>query len=196
MANVYSQVYIQLIFAVKGRSNLIRNDRREDAQKYITGIIQNKGQKVLAIYSNPDHIHILVGLNKFDVSISELVRDIKASSSKMINEERWFPGKFHWQEGYGVFSYSKSQIDQVAKYVLNQEAHHKKQTFRQEYVEILENLRLISRTSICLNFMKVRKGIDLPLLRSWFRALSCFLQTYGFYEADKKVRGRFFLMRE
>ncbi|UOE41667.1 IS200/IS605 family transposase [Chryseobacterium suipulveris] len=158
MANVYSQVYIQLIFAVKGRSNLIRNDRREDVQKYITGIIQNKGQKVLAIYSNPDHIHILVGLNKFDVSISELVRDIKASSSKMINEECWFLGKFHWQEGYGVFSYSKSQIDQVAKYVLNQEAHHKKQTFRQEYVEILEKFEIDFKNEYLFEFYEGEEG--------------------------------------
>lgn len=142
MPNVYSQIYIQFIFAVKGRANLIRPDKRESVQKYITGIVQNKGQKILSIFANPDHIHILVGLNKLDVSLSELVRDIKSDSSTMINKENWFKGKFHWQEGYGAFSYSKSQIDKVVKYITNQEEHHKKQSFKEEYIGILKKYKI------------------------------------------------------
>ena len=120
MANTYSQIYIQFIFAVKGRESQILESHRERLQQYITGIIRSKEQKLLAIYANPDHIHLLVGFNKLDIKISDFVRDIKSNSSKIINEENWFIGKFHWQEGYGAFSYSKSQIDNVVKYILNQ----------------------------------------------------------------------------
>ena len=120
MANTYSQIYIQFIFAVKSRESQILESHRERLQQYITGIIRSKEQKLLAIYANPDHIHLLVGFNKLDIKISDFVRDIKSNSSKLINEENWFIGKFHWQEGYGAFSYSKSQIDNVVKYILNQ----------------------------------------------------------------------------
>ena len=98
MANTYSQIYIQFIFAVKGRESQILESHRERLQQYITGIIRSKEQKLLAIYANPDHIHLLVGFNKLDIKISDFVRDIKSNSSKLINEENWFLGKFHWQE--------------------------------------------------------------------------------------------------
>jgi putative transposase len=137
MAGTYSQIYIQIVFAVKGRDNLISIRWKEELYKYITGIITNEGQKLPAINGMPDHIHILVGL-KPAKALSELVRDIKANSSRFINEKAWIPGKFEWQEGYGAFSYSHSQIPNVVKYIENQEKHHKIKTFREEYLEFLK----------------------------------------------------------
>ncbi len=142
MANTYSQIYIQIIFAVKGRENLVVEEKRNELEKFITGIVKNRKQKILAIYINPDHAHLLLGLNNLDMKISDLVRDIKAGSSKMINDNNWFHFKFAWQEGYGAFSYSKSQIDSVVKYILNQNEHHKKKTFREEYLKILNDLNV------------------------------------------------------
>ena len=136
MANTYSQIYIHIVFTVKGRQNLIPKRHREELQKFITGIVTNRNQKMLAIFAMPDHTHILVGL-KPNIAISDLVRDIKAGSSKFISEKNWLRNKFSWQEGFGVFSYSKSQIDNVVKYILNQEEHHKKKTFKEEYLDIL-----------------------------------------------------------
>ena len=132
MANTYSQIYIQIVFAVKGRENLIKKANREELHKFITGIVSNREQKLLAIFAMPDHVHILVGI-KPNIALSDLVRDIKSGSSKFINDSKWINGKFNWQEGYGAFSYSKSNIDNVVKYILNQEEHHKKQTFKEEY---------------------------------------------------------------
>jgi putative transposase len=137
MPNTYSQIYIQIIFAVKGRQNFLREINREELHKYITGIVQNRGHKMLAIFCMPNHTHLLVGLSP-EMAISNLTRDIKACSSKFINDNRWVQGKFSWQEGYGAFSYSKSQIDSVVKYILNQEEHHKTKTFKEEYIEFLE----------------------------------------------------------
>ncbi|MBW7676851.1 IS200/IS605 family transposase [Chryseobacterium chendengshani] len=142
MANTYIQIYIQLIFAVKGRQNLIHNSKREDLHKYISGIIKNSNQKLLAIYANPDHIHLLVGFNSLNLKISDFVRDIKANSSRFINEQKWVNGKFNWQEGYGAFSYSKSQIDKVVSYILNQEEHHKRKSFKEEYIELLNKFEI------------------------------------------------------
>lgn len=141
MSNTYTQIYIQIVFAVKGRQNLISKNKREDLHKYITGIIQNRDQKMLAIFAMPDHVHILVGM-KPDISISNLVRDIKAGSSKYINDNNWIMGKFNWQEGYGAFSYAKSEIDYVVKYILNQEEHHKAKTFKKEYIDMLERYEI------------------------------------------------------
>ena len=129
MANTYTQIYIHIVFAVQGRYNLIPKTIREELHKYITGIVQNRNQKMLAILCMPDHTHILVGM-KPDISVSDLTRDIKAISSKFINDNRLLKGKFNWQVGFGAFSYSKSQIDSVVKYILNQEQHHKRKTFR------------------------------------------------------------------
>lgn len=141
MANTYSQIYIQIVFAVKGRKILITKGNREELHKFITGIVSNREQKLLAIFAMPDHVHLLVGM-KPNISISDLVRDIKAGSSKFINESKWINGKFNWQEGYGAFSYSKSHLDNVIKYILNQEEHHKKQTFKEEYLAFLEKFEI------------------------------------------------------
>lgn len=139
--NTYTQIYIQIVFTVKGRENLISKNNREEIQKYIAGIVQNRNQKLLAIYCMPDHVHLLVSI-KPNVLISDLVRDIKAGSSKFINDNKWVKGKFNWQEGFGAFSYSKSQIDNVVKYILNQEEHHKKTTFKDEYLDFLKKFNV------------------------------------------------------
>ncbi|MFM2392303.1 MAG: hypothetical protein RLZZ546_280 [Bacteroidota bacterium] len=141
MPNTYSQIYIQIVFAVKGRQNLIAKQNREELHKFITGIVQNRGQKMLAIFAMPDHVHILVSMQP-NIAISDLVRDIKAGSSKFINDNDWIKGKFNWQKGFGAFSYSKSHLDNVIKYILNQEDHHKKQTFKEEYLEFLHKFEI------------------------------------------------------
>lgn len=137
MANTYSQLYVHIVFAVKGRQNLISKNWKDEVYKYITGIVTNKGQKLIAINGVSDHIHILVGL-KPDKSLSDLVRDIKANSSKFINDKKWINGKFEWQTGFGAFSYSHSQLTNVINYIRNQEEHHKVKTFKDEYIEFLK----------------------------------------------------------
>jgi REP element-mobilizing transposase RayT len=107
----------------------------------MTGLVQRRAQELLAIYMMPDHVHLLIGL-KPNITVSDLVRDIKSISSLFVAEKRWSPVKFNWQEGFGAFSYSKSQIDRVAKYILNQENHHKKSTFREEYLDFLKNFEI------------------------------------------------------
>ena len=139
MPNTYSQIYIQIVFAVKGRQNLIPNQRREELQKFITGIVQKREQKLLSIFSMPDHTHLLIGL-KPSISISDLVRDIKAGSSKFINDNHWVKGKFNWQEGFGAFSYSKSQIDNVIKYILKSEGTSQEKNIQRRIYRILEEV--------------------------------------------------------
>ncbi|AFH50541.1 Transposase [Ignavibacterium album JCM 16511] len=141
MANTYTQLYIHLVFAVKHRDRLILPSFKDELMKYITGIIQNKGNKLLAINTMPDHCHIFIGLNPKN-PISELVKNIKLASGDFINDKKWLKGKFHWQEGYGAFSYSHSQIDNVIKYILNQEKHHKKLSFKEEYKKILTSFNI------------------------------------------------------
>ena len=141
MAGTYSQIYIQVVFAVQGRANLISPHWKDELHKYIAGIIKGKDQKPIIVNGMPDHIHAFIGL-KPSMTISDLVRDIKNNSSKFINDKKWVKGKFSWQEGYGVFSYSNSQIDSVYNYVLNQEVHHQKKTFKQEYLELLEKFNI------------------------------------------------------
>lgn len=136
MADTYSQIYIQIVFAVKGRANFISPKWKDELYKYITGIIANEGQKLIAINGMPDHIHVLIGL-KPTVALSNLVRDVKANSSRLINEKRWVAGKFEWQSGFGAFSYSHSQLDNVIRYIQTQEEHHKKKKFKEEYIEFL-----------------------------------------------------------
>lgn len=136
VANTYTKVYIHIVFTVEGRQNLIPKEHKEELHKYITGIIQNKGQKVIAINSMPDHIHILIGV-KPNISLSDLVRDTKANSSKFINEKNWVMGRSSWQEGFGAFSYSHSQLDTVINYIRNQEKHHSRKSFRDEYIGLL-----------------------------------------------------------
>ncbi|WP_366935797.1 IS200/IS605 family transposase [uncultured Chryseobacterium sp.] len=120
MANTYTQIYIQIVFTVKGRQSLIMKAYREELHRFIAGIVKNRDQKLFAVFAMPDHIHMLVSISP-TILISELVRDIKAGSSKFINEKGCTHGKFNWQEGYGAFSYSKSHVDSVVKYILNQE---------------------------------------------------------------------------
>ncbi len=141
MPNTYSQIFIQIVFTVKGRENLIQKKHREELHKFITGIVKNRDQKLLSIFAMPDHVHILIGL-KPNISISDLARDIKAGSSKFINDNKWINGKFNWQEGFGAFSYSKSQVDTVVNYILNQEEHHKKETFKTEYLNFLNKFEI------------------------------------------------------
>lgn len=138
MANTYTQIYIHIIFAVKGRQNLISNNIKEELYKYITGIVTNEEQKLIAINGMPDHIHVLIGL-KPNKSLSDLVRDIKANSSRLINEKQWINGKFEWQTGYGAFTYSHSQLTNVINYIQNQEEHHKTKSFKEEYIEFLKS---------------------------------------------------------
>jgi putative transposase len=137
MANTYTQIYIQVIFAVEGRQSLLYPDHNDELQKYISGIISGQNQKLIAINNMPDHVHLLIGLRP-DISLSELVRDVKACSSKFINGKRWVPGRFSWQEGFGAFSYSRSQLGAVIRYIENQQQHHSRKSFRQEYIELLE----------------------------------------------------------
>lgn len=141
MSNTYSQIYIHIVFAVKGRQNQISNKNREELHKYITGIVQIREQKMFSIFSMPDHTHLFIGI-KPSIAISDLVRDIKSGSSKFINDCHWVNGKFNWQEGFGSFSYSRSQIDNVIQYILNQEEHHKKQTFKDEYRSFLKKFEI------------------------------------------------------
>jgi putative transposase len=136
MPNTYSQLYIQIVFAVRGRQNLVPPKHREEIHKYITGIVQERKHKMLSIFCMPDHLHLLAGIQP-DMAISDLVRDIKAGSSRFINDRGLISNKFNWQEGYGAFSYSRNQIDQVIKYILGQEEHHKKKTFCDEYTGLL-----------------------------------------------------------
>ena len=137
MANTYTQIYIQVVFAVQDRMCLIRRDNKDELEKYMTGIVTKNGQKLIAINSMPDHFHILIGL-KPDMSLSDLVGDIKAGSSGFINKKRWVAGRFSWQEGFGAFSYGHSQLTRVIRYIRDQERHHTRKTFQQEYLEFLE----------------------------------------------------------
>lgn len=137
MANTYTQIYIHVVFAVEGRQNLIAPEHNDELQKYITGIVSAQKQKLIAINNMPDHLHLLIGLRP-DASLSDLVRDVKAGSSKFINEKHWVVGRFSWQEGFGAFSHSRSQLGVVIHYIENQQSHHAKQSFRDEYVELLE----------------------------------------------------------
>lgn len=141
MANTYTQIYIQIVFAVKGGQNLISKENREELHKFITGIVSNRGQKLFAVFAMPDHVHILASIGP-TIALSDLVRDIKAGSSKFINDKKWMNEKFSWQEGYGAFSYSKSGVDSVVKYILNQEEHHKNKSFKNEYLDFLEKFQI------------------------------------------------------
>ncbi len=141
MANTYSQIHIHFVFAVKYREGIIQSSWKDELYKYITGIIQNNNHKLISINGMPDHVHLMVGIRPGQ-SISELMQDIKGSSSKWINEKRFIKTKFEWQEGYGAFSYSKSQIKDVCKYIENQEIYHQKRTFREEYLDMLQKFEV------------------------------------------------------
>ncbi|HEY8782407.1 MAG TPA: IS200/IS605 family transposase [Mucilaginibacter sp.] len=138
MPNTYTQLYIHFVFAVKYRRAVIQEEREERLQKYITGVVQNNGHKLLAINNMPDHLHLFVGLNPKQ-SISDLMRLVKGDSSEFINSEGFTKRKFQWQDGYGAFSNSRTQIDGVVKYILNQKLHHSKKTFKEEYLQMLRD---------------------------------------------------------
>ncbi len=141
MANTYTQLHIHFVFAVKYRAALIHEQSEERLHKYIRGIVQNNGHKMLAINSVSDHLYMFIGLNP-EQSISDIMRLVKGDSSEFINSEKCTTGKFQWQSGYGVFSNSHSQIDAVVKYILNQKEHHKKRTFRDEYLSMLNDYEI------------------------------------------------------
>ena len=141
MAGTFYQIYIQFIFAVHGRENLLHKSWRDEVFKYMSGIIKGKNQKPIIVNGVSDHVHVFVGLRP-SIRICDLVRDIKNNSSRFINEKKFLPGKFEWQDGYGAFSYSRSHIDNVYKYVENQEAHHKKRTFKEEYFDLLKKFEV------------------------------------------------------
>lgn len=141
MANTYTQIYIQIVFAVQGRQSLIRSEHNDELQKYIAGIVTNQGQKLIAINNLPDHVHLLIG-QKPSMALSDLVREIKAGSSGFINERRWVAGRFSWQEGFGAFSYGHSQLGTVIRYVQNQQEHHKTKNFTEEYRQLLDRFQV------------------------------------------------------
>jgi REP element-mobilizing transposase RayT len=142
MANTYSQIYIQIVFAVKGRANLIGTRHKDELYKYMTGIIRNKEQKLIAINGMPDHVHMFVGMTP-DIAISDMMKEVKRCSTNFINDEKkWFHGKFSWQKGFGAFSYSRSHIDRVCRYIANQEAHHRKRSFKEEYITLLKKFEV------------------------------------------------------
>ena len=136
MANTFSQIYIQTVFAVENRQSLITPDFKEDLYKYMTGIVKNQGQKLIAINGMPDHVHILIGL-KPAMALADLVREIKADSTNFINDQKFVRGHFNWQEGYGAFSYGHSQLDTIIRYIQKQETHHHKRSFKSEYLSLL-----------------------------------------------------------
>ncbi|MFM7428801.1 MAG: IS200/IS605 family transposase [Flammeovirgaceae bacterium] len=153
MAGTFSQLYIQTVFAVKGRENLIDKRWRDELCKYISGIIKGKNQKPIIVNGVADHIHCFIGL-KPSMSISDLMRDVKNNSSKFINDKGFVKGKFSWQEGYGAFSYSHSQIEQVYNYILNQEMHHQKKTFKEEYLEFLTKYEIDYKTEYLFDWLE------------------------------------------
>ena len=141
MANTYTQLYIQFVFSVKGRENLIKETFRDELEKVICGIVTNHKCKTYAIYCNPDHTHLVVGMHP-TIAPSKLMEEVKSGSAKWLNEKKYIQGKFVWQDGYGAFTYSKSHIDKVVKYVLNQSEHHKKQSFKEEYLLLLKKFEI------------------------------------------------------
>ncbi len=141
MPGTFSQIYIQIVFAVKDRESMIQPPWEEQLYRYITGIVQNKGQKMLTINGMPDHLHFFIGM-KPSCCLSDLVREIKKSSNDFIKEKKFSKFNFCWQQGYGAFSYSHSNLDNVIKYIMNQKAHHKKKTFKEEYLEFLKKFEI------------------------------------------------------
>jgi len=151
MADTYVQAYFHLIFAVQNRQALIQKSWNNELEKYITGIVQNNNHKLIAIGSMPDHIHIFVGYN-LNQTIPNLVEDIKTSSNHWIKKKNLTKFKFNWQKGYGAFTHSHSQINVVTKYVLNQQEHHHRKTFKEEYLEMLNKFQIIYKDKYVFDF--------------------------------------------
>ena len=141
MPNTFSQIYLQFVFAVQGRRSLIPKQHKTELHRYITSLVQARKAKLLAVHCMPDHAHLFVGFNP-SMLISEFVKEIKVESHNFIEDKGWVGKGFHWQEGYGVFSYSRSHIDRVCRYIINQEEHHRKKSFREEYLEFLQKFEV------------------------------------------------------
>lgn len=141
MANTYSQLYIHVVFAVKGRANLISSHWKDELYAYIAGIINSKGHKAIIVNGYRDHLHCFIGM-KPSVALSDLVRDVKNNSSKFINDKNWIKGRFQWQEGFGAFSYGHSQIGNVYQYILKQEEHHSRKTFKEEFLGLMKKFEV------------------------------------------------------
>ena len=154
MANTFTQISIQIVFAVKGRQSLIHKNWKDHLYRYITGIVQDNGHKMLRINGMPDHVHIFIGYNPKQ-ALSKLVEEIKTSSNKFIKENQFTQHQFSWQEGYGAFSYSRSQRPTVIQYIDNQEEHHRAHTFREEYLGILSNLEIEYREEFLFDFLDI-----------------------------------------
>ena len=153
MPNTFSQIYLQFVFAVKHRESLIAKENKEELHKYITGLVSNRKAKMLAVHCMPDHIHLFVGFKPV-ISIADFIKEIKVESNEFINSKKWIKGKFSWQEGYGVFSYSHSHISSVIEYVHNQESHHQKKSFREEYHEFLKKFEIPYEEKYLFNFIE------------------------------------------
>ena len=153
MANTFSQIYIQTVFAVSGRQSLMRNEFKEELYKYITGIVTNQRQKLISINGMPDHLHILIGLRPA-MALADLVEEIKKSSSNFSNKEKWVRGRFSWQEGYGAFSYGHSQLDTIIRYIENQEQHHQKRSFKNEYLALLRKFDIAFEEKYVFKFIE------------------------------------------
>ena len=140
-AGTFTQLYVHLIFAVKYRESMLLKSFRNEVFSYMSGIITNRNNKAIIVNGVSDHVHILLGLNPND-KISDIVASLKRESSSFINQKRFLNNKFHWQDGYGAFSYGKSQLQKVYNYILNQESHHSKVTFRDEYLQFLKKYEI------------------------------------------------------
>lgn len=156
MSNTYTQVHLQIIFAVKGRQSLIPLKHREELNKYVTGIVEKRNQKLIAVNNYLDHIHIFVGYGT-TITIADLVHDVKIASTNFINKKNWTRGHFYWQEGYGCFSYSRSQVDKVVKYILNQQNHHKKITLKEEYINFLKKFEVLYDTKYLFDWIEINE---------------------------------------
>ena len=152
MANTFSQIYLQFVFAVKHRESLIPKKNKEELHKYITGLVQNRKAKMLAIHCMTDHTHLFVGIRP-TILISDFIKEVKVESNEFINNGKWTTGKFSWQEGYGAFSYSHSHIGAVINYISNQEFHHQKRTFKQEYLQLLKKFEIPFEEKYLFNFI-------------------------------------------
>lgn len=153
MPGTYSQIYIQIVFAVKGRVSLIHPTWEERLYQYITGIVQNQAQKMLTINGMPDHIHFLIGMRP-SCCLSDLIREVKKSSNDFIKDNKLTKYKFNWQEGYGAFSYSHSQLNDVISYIMNQKKHHRKKTFKEEYLEFLKKFNVAFEEKYLFNWIE------------------------------------------
>jgi REP element-mobilizing transposase RayT len=154
MANTYSQIYIQFVLVVKNRDSLIHTSWEEELYKYISGIVTNKGQKLIAVNGMPDHLHLCVGL-KPDCRPSDLIREVKKASNDFIKEKRFTKFPFYWQEGFGAFSYGNRDITMIYNYVMNQKEHHKKKKFKDEYMELLKEFEIEFKEEYLFDFLEV-----------------------------------------